>query len=177
MTETTIKNYQERAARTMPDLGTKAANGAHMALGVTTEIGELEEGLERKDLVNVREEHGDANWYIANLCNIYSMDFTILYEVAEEQIEKGLREPFKLHDLVDLHKREFAYGKDIDVDDLFDELLNLMTYLISVARVCEFTFEESLIKNIDKLYQRFPNKFTQEDALNRDLEKEREILE
>ena len=36
MTGTTIKNYQERAARTMPDLGSRAANGVHMALGITT---------------------------------------------------------------------------------------------------------------------------------------------
>lgn len=39
MTETTFENYQQRAARTMPDLGSQAANGTHMALGITTEIG------------------------------------------------------------------------------------------------------------------------------------------
>jgi hypothetical protein len=37
--------------------------------------------------------------------------------------------------------------------------------------------EELLQTNIDKLKARYPEKFTENDALNRDLNKERNILE
>jgi hypothetical protein len=39
------------------------------------------------------------------------------------------------------------------------------------------SFEEMMDKNVAKLKARYPNKFTQESALNRDLAKERAVLE
>ena len=173
MTETTIENYQERAARTMPDLGSLAANGAHMALGITTEFGEMNVGIVMNDLVNIREEHGDMAWYLANSCNLYGLNFQQLYDIAKQEFPKL----FALHDIVDLHKREFAYGKEMDIEKLREQLIIAIQKLLVVSHSHDFSFEESLQKNIDKLYQRFPNKFTQEDALDRDLDKEREILE
>ena len=173
MTETTIKNYQERAHRTIALLKGQAVDGAHMALGITTEIGEMREGIEANDMVNIREEHGDCNWYIANECNIYSFNFEHLYRAAK----KSLYTEFKLHDIVDLHKKELAYGKTINEKDLQLQLINLIQYLMKVADDFGFSYEESLRINIDKLYQRYPEKFTQEAALNRDLNKEHKILE
>lgn len=177
MTETTLSNYQKRAARTVNWLGSKAADGAHMALGITTELEELADAIKNNDFVNIREEHGDINWYVANECNIYEeLDYVSLYETAMEYIYRNNIIQFKLCDLVDLHKREFAYGKEINVEDLFDELLALMQYLILTAKEHGFDFEGSLKINIDKLYQRFPDKFNQGDAINRDLKAEGEIL-
>lgn len=173
MTETTIENYQERAFRTINDLGNQAANGAHMALGFTTEFGEMEEGIKNEDLANIREEHGDILWYLANSCNIYNLSFESIFRHA---INSPVLD-FKLHDLVDLHKREFAYGKAMDSGALTYQLVGAMQKLIIVANDNNFTIEDSLQRNISKLYQRFPNKFSNEDALNRDLDKEREILE
>ena len=40
-----------------------------------------------------------------------------------------------------------------------------------------FDLEEILQTNIDKLRVRFPEKFTKENALNRNLEQERKTLE
>lgn len=177
MTETTLENYQERAARTMPDLGSQAANGTHMALGVITETGEMNKGMIAEDLVNVKEEHGDTCWYLAGECNIYGFNFHQLYNIAIDHLKQQKIDLFSMEDYVDLHKREFAYGKEMNTDALFEQLLALMIALVLVAEEFGFSFEGSLATNIDKLYQRFPDKFSQEDAINRDLEKEREILE
>jgi hypothetical protein len=38
------------------------------------------------------------------------------------------------------------------------------------------TFEEAMATNIAKLQARYPQKFTLDNAVNRDLEKERDIL-
>ncbi len=136
----------------------------------------MKDAIKNKDLINTREEHGDTNWYIANECNIYGLDFLSLYDIAKEYLDSNNIIEFKLHDLVDLHKRELAYGKDIDRDDLFDELLGLTQYLIIEAETNGFSYEDSLQRNIAKLYKRYPEKFTQDNALNRDLQSEHETL-
>lgn len=176
MTETTFENYQERAARTIARLGSNAADGAHMALGITTETEELKDALKVNDFVNAREEHGDTNWYIANECNIYGLDFEHLMIDAKAGLLFDKIEPFELHNIVDLHKRELAYGKEMDVDALEAQLVILIQYLILVAERLEFSYEDSLKRNIDKLYKRYPDKFSQENALNRDLEEEHKTL-
>lgn len=172
MTETTLSNYQERAARTMATLGSNAIDGAHMALGITTEVMEMGKGIRENDKVNIREEHGDINWYIANECNIYGLNFESLYKEAKSKAINS----FNLENIVDLHKRELAYGKEMDIDKLTIELISLFQFLQTTSMVHKFNYEESLQINISKLYTRYPDKFTQEDALNRDLEAEYENL-
>ena len=54
MTETTIKNYQKRAARTIARLKSNAVDGAHMALGITTEVQEMSEAIKKYDFVNTQ---------------------------------------------------------------------------------------------------------------------------
>lgn len=168
-----LNDYQKLASRTMAFLDNKAVNGAHMALGITTELGEMEKGMLVEDIVNIKEEHGDCNWYIANECNIYGLEFSFLYQCALD----NHKTMFELHELVDLHKKELAYGKEINSDDLVDQLIFLFQYLQFVSSYYGFTYEESLERNIEKLTARYPEKFTSEQALIRDLQKEREILE
>jgi NTP pyrophosphatase (non-canonical NTP hydrolase) len=173
---TTIENYQDQAKRTMNDLGSNSVNGAHMALGITTEILEMEEGISNNDRVNTREEHGDINFYIANECSIYGLNFEdILLEAKTNSLMRKY-EPFKLENIVDLHKRELAYAKKMDVNKLKVELVSLLTYLLHVSSGHDFSYEDSLHRNINKLYKRYPDKFTEEKALNRDLKAEYKTL-
>ena len=172
MTNTTFENYQERASRTLALLGSNAIDGAHMVIGVTTELVEMTDGALLNDAVNVREEHGDCNWYIANECNIYNLNFKNLYERALV-FDKS---QFSLGRLADLHKRELAYGKVMDTVLLEEELVRLIRVLLSAAKKFSFSYEESLRINISKLYKRYPEKFSNEAALNRDLDAEYETL-
>lgn len=170
-----ISKYQELAKRTLASLGSQAIDGAHMALGLVTEVEEMLNGVEKEDDVNIIEEHGDCNWYIANECNIYNLSFSQLYDVAQEMCTDY--DPISLGDIVDLHKKELAYGKEMDIDELENNLIILIMRLMSVCEDWMFTYEDSLQRNIDKLQARYPEKFTSDKALNRDLEKERKILE
>jgi hypothetical protein len=52
-----------------------------------------------------------------------------------------------------------------------------MWYIAILLRELDLDFESLLQLNIDKLKARFPEKFTESHALNRDLDKERDILE
>lgn len=95
----------------------------HAILGIATESTEMCEALysvligKEIDLVNLREENGDLNWYQA-----------IFYDTMKELGYKG-------------------------------------------------TWDDDLEKNIAKLKARYPDKFCSDKAINRDLDKERKILE
>ena len=80
-------------------------------------------------------------------------------------------------ELLDAFKRKMFYGKELDVVNVKEEIGDLMWYTAILLRELDLDFHEILQLNIDKLKTRFPEKFTKADALNRDLGKERGILE
>lgn len=77
----------------------------------------------------------------------------------------------------DMLKKNFFYGKALDVVNLREELGDQLWYIAMALRALDTTFEEVMERNIAKLKARYPDKFTEELAENRDLKKEREILE
>jgi len=80
-------------------------------------------------------------------------------------------------ELMDAFKRKIFYGKELDVVNVKEEIGDLMWYVAILLRELDLDFEELLQINIDKLKARYPDKFTEEHALNRDLDTERKILE
>lgn len=80
-------------------------------------------------------------------------------------------------ELMDAVKKYAIYGKPIDLVNLKEECGDTFWYQALLARAAGFTFEEAQTTNIEKLRARYPNKFTEHDALNRDLGAERKILE
>lgn len=77
----------------------------------------------------------------------------------------------------DALKKHIWYGSELDIVNLKEELGDALWYIALAMRVLGTSFEEEMAKNIAKLEARFPDKFTEEDALLRDLGAEREILE
>lgn len=65
----------------------------------------------------------------------------------------------------------------IDQVNLVEESGDSLWYIAALFRRLGTTFEKVASINIAKLRERFPNKFTEFDANNRNLEKERETLE
>lgn len=80
-------------------------------------------------------------------------------------------------ELTDVFKKNMAYGKDIDWTNVSEELGDLIFYIASFCRITGIDLEEVISTNILKLESRYPEKFTKYHALNRDLDKERKILE
>jgi NTP pyrophosphatase (non-canonical NTP hydrolase) len=81
------------------------------------------------------------------------------------------------NELLDAYKKHFAYGKELDVVNVEEEIADIIWYISNLCRLKNIDFERALQRNIDKLKARFPEKFTQENALNRNLDIERKILE
>lgn len=80
-------------------------------------------------------------------------------------------------ELTDVFKKFIAYGKEIDAVNVVEELGDIMYYVASFCRIYGVPLSEVLSRNIAKLETRYPEKFTEHAANNRDLDKERTILE
>lgn len=80
-------------------------------------------------------------------------------------------------EFMDMLKKHILYGKDIDEVNLAEEIGDMFWYAALACDALHVSFEDIMQKNIEKLRARYPNKFTEHDALNRDLNRERSILE
>lgn len=80
-------------------------------------------------------------------------------------------------ELMDAVKKTLFYGKELDIPNIKEEIGDLAYYLFLILDAIEADWDEILTTNVSKLEARFPDKFTSEKAINRDLQKERAILE
>ncbi len=78
---------------------------------------------------------------------------------------------------MDALKKAKMYGKKLDKVNLVEEAGDIMWYLAILADELGVSFEDMWEKNIAKLRVRFPEKYTDERAENRDLVTERTVLE
>ena len=162
-----LKKYQSQAMRTCVELGDKN-NSLHMKMGVITEIGEIIDIFKKNlaygkniDMVNLGEEIADVQFYLSNYATMRGDEvdlsfFNEKFEIVNEQI---------LYDLLfEIAQNPLEYS------------LNTFN-LINIAKYYNLDFAKLLDNNIAKLKVRFPDKFTEEAALNRNLEEERKTLE
>jgi hypothetical protein len=80
-------------------------------------------------------------------------------------------------ELMDQLKKHLIYGKSLDYVNIMEEDGDLRWYLSLLETACNYTADKAQDRNIEKLRARFPNRFNEIDALSRNLEKERQILE
>lgn len=182
-----FQQYLIESSRTLKSLG-KELDLLHCATGLVTESAELVDAVKKNvfygkplDVVNIKEEIGDILWYIAIPVRIFSLDLDIKVENTSTYIEhtkkqiiskEGLIKYFLSFNVI-VNRLANTIQDDYDIyyfKYLFEEI-NL------ICEIYNLNLSEIMDININKLKARFPNNFTQEHALNRDLEKERAILE
>lgn len=80
-------------------------------------------------------------------------------------------------EFIDQLKKHIFYGKPLDRVNLIEELGDSSWYERVAVDALEVTYMDMLKRNVSKLQARFPEKFTETHAKERDLVKERIILE
>ena len=80
-------------------------------------------------------------------------------------------------ELMDALKKHIFYGKPLDVTNVVEECGDLTWYLSVLLDELGYSFETVWERNITKLKARYGEKFSEEGALHRNLEQEREVLE
>lgn len=152
----------------------------HAMSGMVTEVGELAELLEASlfhdqalDLEHVDEEVGDLLWYVALYHNARGLTMPVVGPVNVSRDRPYthvlMLAAVAVGGLVDVLKRHWFYGKEMDTgkaDRCSGELLGLVA---SYALVRGVSVGRLMAANIAKLRARYPQKFTEHDALNRDL--------
>lgn len=96
---------------------------------------------------------------------------------AHDLLHAGLGFATEGGEFLDVLKKEHAYGKPIDRVNLKEEIGDMIWYAAVGCRGLGITLEEAAQANIVKLSTRYPDKFTFDAALNRDLIAERAVLE
>lgn len=80
------------------------------------------------------------------------------------------------NELLDAFKKHIYYGKPLDVVNVGEEIADQMWYNSNLCRLLKLDMEVLLQNNINKLKVRYPEKFTNELAENRNLAAEYEKL-
>lgn len=80
-------------------------------------------------------------------------------------------------ELAEAVQKAFRDGQKIDVVNAREEIGDMLWYVAMMLRAINSNFEEAAGINIDKLSIRYPEKFTKENAINRDLQAEKIALE
>jgi NTP pyrophosphatase (non-canonical NTP hydrolase) len=80
-------------------------------------------------------------------------------------------------EFIDNVKKTVIYGKEFDKTNAIEELGDQLWYISRALETLGSTFEEAMSINMAKLKARYGDKFTEEKAINRDLNKERKALE
>lgn len=201
----TIEEYLPLAKRTCKELPHEE-HITHMVLGIIGEVGELVDAVKRHyiygkplDITNVREEIGDLGWYIAGMLGVRAETMGYAASQVErlmsipayaEGIAVAKLNPAKTiavlaHSFTDTATDilECNYASDFENTDdegaaEWDGLLGLLLVrLHQSAAMFDIDLGEALYTNIQKLSQRYGDKYSDFSALNRDLEAERTILE
>jgi len=168
-----------------------AVDYLHCSIGIITELGELHEALESGDVVNIAEEIGDCFWYMARFEEgldlvdyFYNNKFKgVIAEISsmadtDTAISALHIEASKLLDLA--AKRSTFYGTRPENEKLKERFMAVALPLFSLIELLKLNEAEIRFTNINKLQGpggRFHKGFTIEEALNRNLESERKILE
>lgn len=80
-------------------------------------------------------------------------------------------------EFLDALKKHIFYGKPLDTVNLAEELGDILWYVALAMRALDTTFDEQMDINIKKLAVRYPEKFDEFLAENRNLKIERDVLE
>lgn len=94
------------------------------------------------------------------------------YEVDPRLLHAGLGLATEAGEFLDVIKRRLFYGDPESAKNLGEELGDVLWYVAIACEALDIDLGEVMRKNINKLKVRYPEKFTQENALNRDLDRE-----
>lgn len=151
----------------------------HSAIGLVTEAGELM--LSGEDKTNIVEEIGDLKWYLAigyDAIRVGMQNNHHNWEGNGDDPESMVMAiSIQASEFLDLFKKALFYGsapEDQKILVMLDCINGMVNDLIDMLNLTQY---DVMVANISKLKKRFPDKFTSDKAMNRDLAEERKAIE
>ena len=120
--------------------------------------------------------------FVLNALKTESNDFLAIQQRMSDHTTIRLLHSFvglstEAGEAIDMLKKHIFYGKPLDKTNAIEEISDILWYIAIASDALGISIEDIMEKNIAKLKARYGEKFTETAALNRDLEKERDILE
>jgi len=170
----TFEKYQTNALRTLKHFDSVIENTHHCVTGLVGEfLSEvtpmLTSGLINKN--NLEEELGDCLWYCANYCTIQKINFKPYKEKPNTDIILAMGE------LLEQTKKEKYYNKEFNIKDKTFLIQSIIYFIIKIGETYNIKVEEMMKKNIQKLRIRYPDKFEEDKAINKDEKNEKKVWE
>ena len=119
--------------------------------------------------------------YVKNVLRTESSDLNLIAErLSKPETIRLLHAAMGLAteagEIVDMLKKHIFYGKSLDMVNAMEEVGDSMWYAGVAIDVLQTTMNDVLTKNIEKLKLRYPEKFTEHHAINRDVIAERNFF-
>lgn len=90
-----------------------------------------------------------------------------LESVEEDLLHAALGICDEAGEIAKAFKGSLAYKKELNVENLVEELGDILWFVALMADRLKIPMDYIAVKNIEKLYLRYPEKFTEEDAIAR----------
>lgn len=179
-----VSDYHNKALRTLKEATNVKELRLHAALGLSGESAELLEVLEGDHdsipayLDKAVIELGDIMWYLPALClSLHTTMEELATRSTKLQYQMTAVNGLVIHSgkILDAVKKEYIYGKAIDRDSLLDHATMVFNHAIAVCPQLETNIMTVLTKNIAKLAVRYPEKYSDDLAINKNEEAENAI--
>lgn len=119
----------------------------------------------------------DQNFTAAALRTEAPLKDTHVDALTMRQLHAAIGLSTEAGELLDAFKKALFYGQELDRTNVLEEVGDLLWYSALLLDSMGGDFESASATVIAKLRKRFPEKFTQEKTINRDLKTERKALE
>ena len=191
-----LEEYRLLAMRTLPDLGSMSNNLLHMEAGIAGEfLGEAVDILKKTfaykkplNKVHLGEELADTVWYCVGVETInklpememcFDEEFIARIETIKNQTITYIKGSVRVRSgSIETECLGVILANKMAVDSTNrGGVLAIVGICMGICEVLNIDFWQALTNNISKLQVRYPEKFTEEAALNRDLVAERVELE
>lgn len=168
----------------VPEIDGKDSRVRHSLMGIFEESAEIMAHFTKRDYhfreidkIKLVEEVGDICWFLAILCDVEKIDFGEEVDHVRSIIEDKNVHKNEVHILADLGSCA-TRGLISFIEDRYNPMLvESLFYLINKLIVSfDTNWENVCEKNIAKLKSRYGTKFDAQKSINRDVEREREVL-
>jgi len=160
----------------------------HAFIGIQTEASELLEAYMKVsndtillDRINALEEIGDIAFYLNIAIDVFGKKWADVGSGGKDngvdQLKLTQYTVIQASELMDIIKRQLFYGTELNELKAISGLKDIYRGLGTMIKGLNSTWEEVLDMNNRKLELRTGKKFNADTVINRDTDKEREILE
>ena len=168
----------------------------HATAGMVTEAGEILEVITSSwmhdspiNSVHLCEEIGDYVWYLAMALRTTDSSFDHVSTLLQDfPVNSHAKNPYAKRMLcamrlssctaecLDAIKKKLMYSKPVNYDAFALMLSEQYTYINTLATLEGTDLPTIMAANIAKLQARYPDKFTNDNAINRDVEAEKAAM-